>query len=266
MKRAIRGGMGLGDALYVQAVTRHLTARGQGLKVCTAWPDIFKPLNGSVELAPFTRLGNPIVAHYTMRKGVVGTSQFQDVCLNAGVKEPVELKLDWQVVDQVLVNKVRQLAAGKPVVLVQLMRPPMDRKDKFGASLLPRGEAVQVCLDRLRERGAFLVQVGAGRCLYQLTGIDLDLSNQTTVSQLIDLAAIADHVIGYPSFIVPLAESLGKSGLYVWSARGLRDPIVYVRQVTPAKVIHRTGLAVVAHDDWSVDNLRRAADALLDKS
>lgn len=263
--RSIRGGMGLGDALYVQAVARHLAAKGERLKVATAWPDVFRPLNGSVECMPFTRAGISIVAHYTTQKGRRGTTQFEDVCATAGLSEPVPLSLDWRApTSSPLLDRVREVAAGRPIVLVQLMRPPMNRKDRFGASLLPSGAVMQLMVDRVRDR-ACLVQVGSGKRLHELTGVDLDLADRTTVSELLDVATIAAGLVGYVSFFVPLAESLGKPAVFLWSSRGLRDPVAYVRQITPEKVLHRKDLAGFAVDDWPRDKIEGVVDAFLQK-
>ncbi len=260
--RSIRGGMGLGDALYVQAVARHFASKGESLKIATAYPEVFKPLNGHASTMPFTRAGINLLAHYTARKGMGGTTQFQDVCLSAGLKEPIPLCLDWAIQNEALVTDVRARAAGKPIVLIQLMRPPMNRKDKFGASLLPRASAIQRCLDRLRGK-AFLVQVGSGKRLHELSGIDLDLADKTSLTDLLDLASVADRFLGYVSFFVPLAESLEKRALFVWSSRGLCDPIAYVRQITPEKIIHRKDLCKWVIDDDAPAKIEEAADALL---
>ena len=41
--KTIRGGRGLGDALYVQGVVRHLVGLGQRLAVRSDWPEVFRP-------------------------------------------------------------------------------------------------------------------------------------------------------------------------------------------------------------------------------
>lgn len=257
--RTIRGGMGLGDAIYVQAVARHLVARGERVRVMSAWPDVFKPLNGHCEVKPFTRNGIDTLAHYTSRKSVRGSDQWQDVCFNARVPG-AELKIDWQ--PGPMAADLRQRAAGKPILLTQLMRAPMGRADGFGASLLPDAQAVQVALDRLRDR-FFVVQVGSGRPLHALRGLDLDLAGKTTVSELIDAAYAADAMLGYVSFFVPLAEALGKPALFIWSRRGLNDPKPYVRQITPEKILHRKTLCRWVMDDVPRETIERAADGLV---
>lgn len=259
--RSIRAGMGLGDALYLQSVVRHLTASGEKLLVRTAWPEVFRQLNGSVQVAPFSRAGINVLAHYVSRKGIPGTTQFEDCCINAGVKDPIEMRLDWKPTTK-LADEVVKQAAGRPIVLVQMMRPPMNRRDKFGASLLPNGDVVQACIDQMRRR-VFLVQVGSGICLHYFNGIDLDLSNKTTVTELLDIASVASGFIGYVSFFVPLAESFGKPALFVWASRGLKDRIAYVRQITPEKVLHRKDLSQFVIDDWDIERVKGVADAFL---
>lgn len=254
--KTIRGGMGLGDALYVQAVARHLVRQGQAIRAATAWPDVFRPLG--IECIPFTRQGAQIVAHYSMRKGYP-TGQFEDCCIQAGIRVPVELKLDWKVEDSALAERL--ISHGRPIVLVQLPRNPMGRTDGFGAELLPDCSRIQSAIDALRGR-ALLVQVGAGRPLFRFTGIDVDLANETTVAQLLDVASVSFGAIGYVSFMLPLCESLEKRALLVWSRKGLKSQTPYVRQITPAKVVHRKDL-VVSVNDGAGDDIDAAVESFL---
>lgn len=245
--------MGLGDAIYVQAVARHLVMRGERLKVCTAWPDVFRPLGDMVTFAPFTRQGIDILAHYSIRKPQQ-TTQFQDVCLQAGIQEPVELRLDWKPTTSIYFPR-------RPVICVQLPRTPMNRTDGFGKELLPDCRVIQRMIDEIQGR-ALIVQIGSGEPLFKFSGIDINLSNRTTVCELIDVALAADAFIGYVSFILPLAESLGKPVLLVWSARGLKCGTTYVRQITPEKLLHSKSSRYVL-DTAPEQEVRDAVNALL---
>lgn len=246
MKTA-RCGRGFGDSLYLQSVVRHLVKRdGLRMRVKSDWPDVFMPLGDRVQVVPFGRTGVNILAHYSIRKGVVGTTQFQDCCIAAGIKEPVDLRLDWTVVKQGLVDSVRQ--PGKPVLVVQLPRTPMGRTDGFGASLLPDCRAIQRLIDRAKDEHT-VVQIGAGEPLFRFQGIDIDLANKTTVAETIDVASAADRFLGYCSFLVPLAESFAKPALFVWSRRGLKDGMPFIRQITPQKVLHRSTSTYVMDDE-----------------
>lgn len=237
--KAIRAGMGLGDALYLQGVVRHFVERGERLEVCCKWPDVFREYGDKVRVVPFRRDRIQILAHYSMRRGRTDTNQWQDCCVQAGIKEPWELRLDW---------KPRSgLGEGRPYICVALPRAPMDRKDGIGMSLLPDFRAIQGCIDRLRDKYR-IVQIGAGKPLHQFHGIDVDLGNQTTVAGLLDVASQAHGFLGYCSFIVPLAESFSRPGLFVWSQKGLKDRTPFVRQITPRKILSK------ATSHWVMDD------------
>lgn len=244
--KSIRGGMGLGDALYLQAVVRHLVNQGERLRVCTAWPEVFRPLGDKVQTVPFTRAGVDLVAHYTRRKNHP-TTQLQDMRIEAGIKDPVDLVIDWTPTDAALIERLQ--APGRRIVCVQLPRAPMGRTDGFGHELLPDCRVIQRVIDALPP-DVLKVQIGAGRPLFKFSGIDVDLADQTSVSQLLDVASIADGFVGYVSFLAPLAESFKKPAMFVWSKLGLRSNTGFIRLITPAKVLERpTSLHVV--DNWN---------------
>lgn len=247
--KSIRAGKGLGDSLYLQAVARHLVQKGQRLSVCSNWPEVFKRLDVKVE--PFRRNAD-INAHYTLRKAQ-STNQFQDCCIQAGIREPVDFRIDWP--------KGPSLLDGLrgPVVCVLLYRLPMDRADGFAADLLPDFGQMQRMIDALKGR-ATVVQIGSGKPLREYSGIDLDLANKTSVSQLLDLSVKADAFLGYCSFLVPLAESFDKPAMFLWSRKGLKSRTPYIRQITPKKILSK-GTSLYALDDDP--NPERAVEILL---
>lgn len=259
---SIRSGKGLGDSLYLQGVARHLVSKGHQLEVCTGWPDVFRPLTGKVRVSPFRRDRVDKVAHYISRKRASDTDQFTDCCISAGVRETVEFRLDWQVVDPTWSNRLGN--RGGPVMLVQLPRAPMDRRDGYGMDLLPDCATIQRAIDALRDRGAFVVQIGRGAPLYRFDRLNLDLANTTSVADALDLAFLADGVLGYCSFLAPLAECLSKPALLVWSRRGLRSSNEFIRQIVPAKIFNKPTSAALM-DDCAQEELDKAVDALLDQ-
>lgn len=243
---AIRGGSGLGDAIYLQSVCRHLISKGRSnLIACTDYPDVFRPLSGKIRVKGFEKSGVGILGHYSMRRQVQETTQFEDCCIQAGIVEPVTMKLDWIVESNCHNLKDHQ----KPIAVIGLPRHPMARKDGFGRELLPRKEAYQRMVDAARASGFLTVQVGSGAAIYNLDGIDVDLSGRTTITELIDIVAISDAVICYPSFLVPLAESLDKRFICLFSMEGLKCERGFLRWITPKKIIHRIDLGSFVIDD-----------------
>jgi hypothetical protein len=256
--KVIRCGRGLGDSIYLQSVVRHLIEKyGQALEVRSDWPDVFSPLGKMAKVKPFSRTGVDILAHYASRKCRTDTTQFRDCCVNAGIKEQVELRLDWPEPHSELVVHLKSF--GKPVVLVQLPRSPMGRTDGFGAEILPDCRVIQRIIDQIKGR-CLIVQVGAGECLYKFKGIDVNLANKTTVKELLDVASICDGVLGYCSFILAAAESLNKPCLMVWSRKGLESKDLYIRQITPQKIIEHKTTKFIIDDEQDIED---AAEFLL---
>lgn len=241
--------------MYVQAVARHLVRSGQQIVVKSGWREVFSQL--PVKVLPFDRSAD-INCHYTLRKGQP-TNQFQDCCLQAGIKEAVDFRLDWAVTDWDLIESVRLKAKGRKVILVQMARRPMDRLDGYGDELLPQRDAYQACVDALSAE-AFTVLIGSGKPMYEVTGASLDLTQKTTVSQLLDLGKSCDGLLGYCSLFVPLAEQFSKRALYVWARAGLRSRTPYIRQITPQKILHRKDLLKTVCDD---EDVLGALDAVL---
>ena len=256
--KSIRCGSGLGDSLYLQGVVRHLVEQGHGLEVCSDWPDVFLPLEGKVKVSPFRR-DVDIKAHYAIRKGVRGTDQFQDVCIAAGIRGEVDFRLDWRVHNTALVEKVRK--GSRPVVAVLLPRQPFARGDGYGIELLPRQHGMQRVVDML---GTRLVMLGSGDAKYPISGIDLNLANDTSVRDLIDVASVVDGFVGYVSFFVPLAESLKKPALFVWARAGLESQHEFIQRITPEKIFHRDTSRAIT-DDCSEQETLDAVDKFLDE-
>lgn len=258
---SIRGGSGIGDALYLQSVSRHFVENGETVEACCDWPDVFRPLAGKIAVSPFRRKPIDRLAHYSTRRAVAGTTQFEDCCIQAGIGEKVDLRLDWQVLNVGLVEMLR--ASGKPVVVVQMPRAPFGRTDGYGTELLPDCRRIQDAVDRLSGR-ATIVQVGKGEPWFRFKGIDIDLADRTSVADLIDIGFAADAFLGYVSFIVPLAESFSKPALLVWSRAGLNSRHDIVRTIKPMKILHRPSSQWVM-DDCSKEQLENAVDALCEQ-
>lgn len=259
MTISIRGGFGIGDSLYVQAIARHLINRGETVEVCTAWPDLFIPLGDKVTISSFRKLPVDRIAHYSPRKEKKDTDQFQDCCIQAGINEPVELAIDWEPRNQELIERI---SSEKPVIVVAMPREPFNRGDNYGIELLPRREAMQAAIDVLKDKTT-LVQIGKGEPIYKLDGIDIDLSNQTSVTDLLDIGYTADGFFGQPSYIIPLGESFFKPVFCVWASAGMKSHTRFIRLVRPQKVFHRITSTYVT-DSASKDQIAAGVHEFLE--
>jgi len=240
MKR-IRGGSGIGDSIYLRPIVEHFVKQDGGAIVCSSYPDVF--IGSGAEVVPFARNNIDVLGHYAARRHFNNTNQYEDVCGSAGVNP--ELKFDWTVQNSELVQKIKAMADGKPIVLVHGGRVPMGRTDGVGSELLPDGKAFAAALAALKD--CFLVRIGKGEQLYPLT-VDCDLNDQTSVSDLLDLAYECDGIIAQCSFAIPLAEVFNKLLLVVWASRGLDSRIDFVRQTTPKKILSKATSHYVVDD------------------
>lgn len=251
----VRGGRGLGDAIYVRPIAEHFVGLGKLVTVLSDYPDVFKDSGAVVQ--KFSRLNGfgIVVAHYAQSKAKAGTTQWQDVCASAGVTVP--LRFGWKVQNEALVSVLRTKAAGRPMILVHGGRAPMDRRDGFGAELLPVAGAFGRVLSKLQD--CYRVQIGRANQLYPLE-CDLNLNGATSVSDLLDIASVCDGVVAQCSFAIPLAEVFDKPLLAIWSARAAQSKTPFIRHTTPVKVLS-SPRDTFMFDDWPMEQVRASIRA-----
>lgn len=234
----LRAGRGLGDSIYLRPIVDHFVQRS-AVTVLSNYPAVFADSGARVE--PFTRDARCVVANYTLTIKDQRVTQFDAMCRSVGVPQ-IPMRFTWKVKNCALVDEVNAKADGRPVLLVHGGRIPMQRSDVAAKDLMPRREAFLAALGAVQD--CFTVRIGADPDAYPLP-VDLDLNSDTTVSDLLDLAAMCDGVIAQCSFAVPLAECFGKPLLAIWSAQGLRstNPVLgqHLRCVTPRKVLQYLG-------------------------
>lgn len=254
MKR-IRGGSGIGDAIYVRVVAEHFIKSGEEVVACSAHPDIFDGSGAVIE--PFRRDQIDVVAHYTMGKNNPSTSQWQDICNTAGVGS-IPLQFGWTVKNRSLIEDLRCQAAGRPIVVVHGGRAPMARTDGFGAELMPDRKTFDSVLESLQD--CFLVQVGRGDQVYPLKA-DLNLNGKTSIFDLFDIAMACSGMVAQCSFMVPLAECFDKPLLAIWAHRGLSSGRhQYISTITPQKILCKPTSHFVI-DDWPEEKIQGDARA-----
>lgn len=252
----VRGGRGLGDAIYVRPIADALVRAGNRVTVLTDYPHVY--LGSDVAVLPFQRVRVDVVAHYVGGKRNPTTTQWQDVCSTANIFTP--LSISWSVRNHTLLRGLRAQAGSRPLVLVHGGRRPMARTDGFGMELMPKAEAFEAVLSALRET-CFLVQIGKAEQLYPVRS-HVNLNGSTSISDIMDLGRGCDAVVAQCSFAVPLAEAFGKPLLAVWGAGVYNSREPFVRSTTPHKVLSCPTDSFVL-DDMELLSLRAASAAWL---
>lgn len=259
----IRGGAGLGDSIYLRVIAEHFKAEGHDVTVCSDYPDVFA--GAGVKVEAFRRNNIDRLCHYTVGKTNPETTQFEDMLASGGIHVGVDLRFDWTIRNQKLVDKLRTAAAGRPIVLVHGGRNPMNRSDGFGRELMPTERGFAIALKVLAEwSGAFLVRIGKGSDVYHLGRyIHADLNDQTSVTDLFDLGKTCDGVIAQVSYAVPLAECFDRPLMVVWAAAGIAPGVhMYVQQIVPRKILQKP-TSTFCWDDWHSDRIEAVARKLL---
>lgn len=225
------------------------------MTVLSFFPDVF--IGSGAQVHPFDKsLIDPrvdLIAHYAPYRQDQTSTQYADML--RGAKLPnIPLRFDWTIRSRGLVDELRDLAAGDPIVLVHGGRPPFGRTDGVGREILPRREAFETVLGMFAD--CFTVRVGKGEQTYPLPA-DVDLCNRTSVADLIDIASICDAIVTQCGFPIPLGECFDKPVLAIWSARGLNSAQPIIPMVTPRKILSKPTSRFVM-DNWSAFELQKA--------
>lgn len=247
----IRGGSGLGDAMYLRPIAEHF-AKTQSVTAHTDYPEVF--IGSTAQVAPFTRRGITVLAHYSTARFNPKTTQYQDMLNSAGIRQAVPLRFTWNIRNPSLIERLRDKAGGRPLILLHGGRAPFGRIDGFGKRLMPERWGFEAALSALED--CFVVRVGKAD-QYPLP-VNVDLHGKTTVSDVCDLGSACDGVLAQCSWAVPLAEIFDKPLLAVWASRGLVGGAGdVIRTITPQKILSKSTSSFVV-DDWPKERIRDA--------
>lgn len=198
---------GLGDAIYLRAVALHLLERKEQVEVYTPWPELFTdiPVVLNLHLSPPRDI---VWLRYDLNAPAIpGLNEFKVRCLNAGIKDSVELRLDWKVKNKELVDKVLREAAGRQIFFYQ---PTRKVKTAAQASWAPRRDAFNSFVRAHNDY--FRIKVGHPGWV-QLDceqECELDLCGKCSIHDAFDIATVADLFFGEPNHVTTLAQALDK--------------------------------------------------------
>jgi hypothetical protein len=201
---------------------------------------------------------------YCGRKYKDHTSQFEDVCIAAGVPTDIPYQLNWTVKNEKLVAGIRKSArrkGGKPVCLVVNPHKPFGRVDNWGKEITINAEVINGIIREYR-KDYYFVSV-CKTPIAKLEHIDQNMCGKTTVSDLIDIASISQCIVAQIGFALPLAESLEKPALIIFSKKGITCGSAFLEAITPKKVIHKKQLIKSIIDDESQEEINKIFRGLI---
>lgn len=237
---------GLGDAIYLRAIALHLSKRGEEVSVYTAWPDLFADLRVEVhrrhELAHADGVRHAAYCLGCLNPAVLPVDLFRRACLRAGVYEDVPLKLEWRVRNRPLVESVRASARGRRVLLFQPLKIASNPEE-----VAQRPDARAFARELAARSDRFTVRVGHPNYVDAAVGPagDMDLLGRTSVTDVVDVAAdAADEFFSEPCYLPIVAQALERPFTCLFSRRATASNIDRVRNLTPERLMPRSGLAI----------------------
>jgi hypothetical protein len=244
------GPRGLGDALLVRAVALEWLARGEQVTVYTLWPMIFEDLPITIKGQP-ERTGDEDISHciacfHCRRPEVVPLDMFTRICHQAGLFEPVELRIDWKPTNAKIRDRVLRKANGRKVLIYQ---PP---KIATGGEQALYNPPADVFHRWLEERGDYYrIKVGHKSAAHELphAPCELNLFNLTTIKDVLDLATVGDLFFSQVCYLPTLAECLDKPSVTMFTRRQLEAKAARVRNLNPETFLHKRHLSEVVYVD-----------------
>lgn len=220
----VKGPTGFGDAIYTYPIIKYLIDSGENVTVLTRHPYVFEDLNCATD--PYRDEGYDIDCNYVRRKGDQSTTQFEDMCLEAGIETSLKLEIPKP---HVFNNTKRKIC------LVQYPYYPMN-EDQLRTELMPDYSIMQQII--ADHPDYFYVLMGQqGSFKYHFEGIDMDVVGQTDYKELIELYTMSDMIITQIGYSIALAEALNKRIFVLFSKAGLDSDEYFFRTITPKKVI-----------------------------
>lgn len=246
---------GFGDSIYDIAIVKELRHQFPEIKIRTRHPSLFTWMDG-VTAEPWRKHGEDITAHYSGRKQETQTNQWQDLLISCRLDHGIPFVVDWKIHNQGIIDKVKNLAAGKPVCIVTTPHLVFGRSDGYGHELTPKWDRYDEIVKSMSGR-VFFVEVGLIK-MRGVPGCDLSLVGKASDTDTLDLASSCDFVLGQHGYAIPLAEAFDKPLFVIYSDRGLRSNDPYIRYCTAKKTFSKTTSRFAVDNEPTNEIVRKA--------
>jgi hypothetical protein len=241
---------GLGDAIYVRAIVLHLLARSADVQVFTPWPAVFDGLPVTIARADAYTDADDL--HHAMAclhcrvPWIMELSHFQLVCLQARLGEPVDLRMDWQRRKDALVDRIRNDAAGRPILLYQPQKHSKNPEQKL---LRPRRAAFNAMINDRSD--CFRVKIGHPSFADEGADLacELDLFGKTSIHDVFDIALASDMIFAEAACFLPIvAQAMDKPFTCMFARRGMASINKRTAGIQP-RMFHKKHLATTVYDE-----------------
>ena len=245
----LKGASGLGDSIYGYPICKYYSERYDIVHYMTNYPELFKSLDNVVchehKKLNYISLDHgvkqPVDIRFTYcgRKYTPGTDQYTDSLMSAKISDDLPLSIPWNIQNKELIKTInkKNFLSCKPICLLSAPYEPFGRDDEWGKLLRIDPNIMQSIVDKYK-KDVFFIQIGNRYTLHKIDGVHMDLVNETTVSDIMDLASYADISLSQIGNALPIAEAVGKKSFTVFSDKALRCENRFISAITPEKVVH----------------------------
>lgn len=243
----LRGASGLGDAVYMYPVLKYYLEHGQHIELLTRYNEIYAPLQKYKLILSDRYSKQPEVeCRYSPRYPDPSTTTYEDTLFFAGIRENIPLAIEFE---KKAIKKLESLKGHKICVVRTPALPMKGRED--AKILIPKAEFTQAIITNMSKAGYAIVSVGSRNDFSgkPLANVDLDLTDQLDIRQLLTMVSLADCVVTQPSFLLPFAETLNKPCFLLFSGLAMRTPRKFYHQIVPKKIINKHEIV-----SWAVDD------------
>ena len=205
--------LGLGDAVYCYPILKELAqTRFEGRPIYIArnpYRSLFEPLKNFGNFVDTLTPNAPVLKiHYRQRRDKA-TTQYEDLCIAAGLRKAPEFVFDWpyEFNPDFAKQLMTQLGGVGYIVVKEPCAAHMHKKN-MQPSIEPRPDEMDEMLAGFRGAGYKIISVGQEeRFKHRLKNIDIDLDDKTSLTDYITLVKFASCVITQPGHLVPLAQA-----------------------------------------------------------
>ena len=266
---SLKGASGLGDSIYAYPICKYYAARYETVNIMSKYPVLFQGLK-NVNVYDHKKVNYintpsgdkiPIDIRFTYcgKKYTAGTSQFQDSCESAGIKESINLSIPWKVKNIALIEYIKDVADGRPICMMAAPYEPFGREDQWG-KLLRIDSRILYDIVESRPDVCF-VQIGNKYTLHSIETADIDIINETSVSDLMDIASICDIGLSQVGNLLPMCESQCKKTFIIYSRKAVESDNKFISAIVPEKVTHFKKLNTSIYDD-DTNHVKRFNESL----
>jgi hypothetical protein len=225
-------------------VLKYALENGEKTEILTKHPEIYEALRARGLIISDRYAKEPDrECRYAPRYANQATTTYKDTLILAGIADNLPLEIEFEC------QRRFDFPVGKKVCVIR--KPSIPMKGKPGGEvMIPDCNIFKQIIHAFRNEVYFVLAGNSeGDFKFQFKGIDLDLTEKLTVTELLQLIKQSDIALTQCGFFLPFCEALNKKVFIVFADKGMKSKYKFFPHITPKKVINKPNLV-----GWSIDS------------